>query len=225
MSDTTTRCIKMHSRDYHDYVIKDGKLIGEFDSMYRHSDGIPWHQDQTAYSIFSDIDLAILNHFRYRLGFRSLLEVGCGLGYFTNRLQESFGNDVVVSGLDVSDSAVKKASNMFPDIDFMVADLVKENVKSLRNKYDVVMEKEVLWYVLDDIDLFFSNMRNLSNRYFYISQSFPESKKFLGCDVFHNANELVEYISNRFTLIHSAVERDPGFGGRELVHILAEINQ
>lgn len=34
------------STDYHDYVIKEGKLIGEFEQMYQKSDGVPWHQNE-----------------------------------------------------------------------------------------------------------------------------------------------------------------------------------
>lgn len=34
-------------KDYHDYVIKDGKLIGEFDKMYADCDD-PWHQSREA---------------------------------------------------------------------------------------------------------------------------------------------------------------------------------
>ena len=33
------------STDYHDYVSKDGKSIGDFESMYRNSDTTPWHQN------------------------------------------------------------------------------------------------------------------------------------------------------------------------------------
>jgi len=38
--------VKINSDDYHDYVIKNGKLIGEFDQMYLKSKNIPWHQDK-----------------------------------------------------------------------------------------------------------------------------------------------------------------------------------
>lgn len=34
------------STDYHDYVSKDGKYIGDFESMCRNSDTTPWHQDE-----------------------------------------------------------------------------------------------------------------------------------------------------------------------------------
>jgi len=41
--DFSSREIK--SVDYRDYVIKDGRLIGEFEQMYKNSRDIPWHQD------------------------------------------------------------------------------------------------------------------------------------------------------------------------------------
>lgn len=34
------------SKNYHDYVFRDGELVGEFEAMYRHSEDVPWHQDE-----------------------------------------------------------------------------------------------------------------------------------------------------------------------------------
>jgi hypothetical protein len=34
------------STDYHDYVFRDGKLVGEFEEMYLNSATTPWHQDE-----------------------------------------------------------------------------------------------------------------------------------------------------------------------------------
>jgi hypothetical protein len=45
------------SKKYHDYVFKNGKLIGAFDDMYKNSDEIPWHQDETIKDIFSELDI------------------------------------------------------------------------------------------------------------------------------------------------------------------------
>ena len=61
--------------DYHEYVFKEGKLIGKFEEMYRHT-SMPWHQDETAYRIFSEIDLTILRQRKYE----KVLDVGRGLG-------------------------------------------------------------------------------------------------------------------------------------------------
>ena len=43
------------SKDYHDYVIKNGDFVGKFEDMYQNSSDIPWHQDETANAIFTDI--------------------------------------------------------------------------------------------------------------------------------------------------------------------------
>ena len=88
------------SRDYHDYVFKDGRLIGDFEGMYRHSAEVPWRQDRTAHEISADIDLAILQ----RRSYRSICDVGCGLGFFSARLRQELatpGGDLpMVVGLD-----------------------------------------------------------------------------------------------------------------------------
>lgn len=84
-----------HSTDYHDYVFKDGKLVGKFDEMYKYSREIPWHQDKNAYSVFSNIDIAILKQYKYE----SICEIGCGLGYFTNRLHKELSNNGGGGGL------------------------------------------------------------------------------------------------------------------------------
>jgi hypothetical protein len=34
------------ARDYHQYVFREGKLIGDFEAMYRNSKAIPRHQDK-----------------------------------------------------------------------------------------------------------------------------------------------------------------------------------
>ena len=38
--------MKEVSKDYHDYVFRDGKLVGEFEAIYQNSEGVPWHQDE-----------------------------------------------------------------------------------------------------------------------------------------------------------------------------------
>jgi len=208
-------------KDYHDYVIKDGRLVGEFDEMYRESSNVPWHQDETAYGIFSDLDVTILNAWRESLSINSMLEVGCGLGYFTNRLKQEAGINVV-TGLDVSSTAIGEARERFGSngVDFIVGDMASDAFTVPDEKFDLVMEKEVLWYVLD---VFFENMMNASRKYIYISQCFPGSEIYLGKDIFPNGNAIVDYVSSFSNVLYSVSECDSRFGGgRELIHILAE---
>jgi len=104
------------SKRYQDYVIKGGRLIGDFDGMYRNSSEVPWHQDKTVNSVFSDHTVTLIR----RLSPSSVLDVGCGLGYMLNRLMQEVTDIKKAVGLEISESAVMKARGMFPDIEFIV---------------------------------------------------------------------------------------------------------
>lgn len=96
---------------YQDLVIKDGKLIGHFDEMYKSFDD-PWHQSEPGHNALSaSRNIAMLNMAKY--GVRSVVEFGCGLGYYTDLLRRSLGLRVV--GVDISSTAIDKARQRFPD--------------------------------------------------------------------------------------------------------------
>ena len=78
------------AEDYHDYVFKGGKLLGEFEQMYKKAKNIPWHQNR----IPGEMDVHLLKTFvRQKAPYSTILDVGCGLGYFANELSE-FGRKV-----------------------------------------------------------------------------------------------------------------------------------
>lgn len=211
---------------YHDYVIKDGKLIGKFEEMYQVSSEVPWHQDETAFEIFSDIDITVLKYFRRKYGFESVAEVGCGLGYVAERLRTELAEQGVLSitGLDISSTAVSKATAMFPNIHFECRDILRDNFDDMRGRYDLVMAKETIWYVLDDIETYFAKLIEMSKRFVYIAQSFPDKKPFLGSDIFPDARALENFISTKVEIIHSTIEKDIRYGNRELIHVFAKRN-
>jgi hypothetical protein len=82
----------MESKNYRDYVIKNGKLMGDFDKMYKNSEEVPWYQDETAFALFTEIDLSIINYYHKKYQFKDICEIGCGYGYITNRLQNEIIN-------------------------------------------------------------------------------------------------------------------------------------
>ncbi|MGS0680116.1 23S rRNA (guanine(745)-N(1))-methyltransferase [Shewanella sp. 125m-7] len=49
------------------------------------------------------------------------LDIGCGEGYYSNRLVESLPNDFSLYGVDISKSALKYAAKRYPNISFSVA--------------------------------------------------------------------------------------------------------
>ena len=48
------------STDYHDYVFRNGQLVGEFEEMYRNSSSTPWNQDKQEEWIDIKLTLQIL---------------------------------------------------------------------------------------------------------------------------------------------------------------------
>lgn len=194
------------SKDYHDYVFKDGKLIGKFDEMYRYSAEIPWHQDKSSCKVFSDIDIAILKQFKYG----SICEIGCGLGYFSNRLHkelESTGEgQPKVTGIDISQAAIEKAIKQFPEIHFIAKDLRKESLQQLR--FDLVVVKQVTWYVVDELKQFLQNVEKMikEDGFLYVSESFPGTDKWVGQDVVDNHERLKEILMQYAKPIHYCIE-------------------
>jgi len=101
----------INSKNWRDYVFKDGKLIGEFELMYKNSEDIPWNQDNDSERLDCKIGLNILERYA---PYKSILEVGCGLGYFANEISRFSMKDGIVKRVDISPTAVYKAKNLFP---------------------------------------------------------------------------------------------------------------
>ena len=131
---------------YQDYVIKDGKFVGEFERMYQECDN-PWHQMEEANISYSRADTVNSIH-RFKL--RNVLEAGCGLGYFTAYLAEHCHN-VCITGMDISDTAIKKAKSNFPQLTFAQGDLSDLDGQMLE-RYDGIIFSEIMWYILDNLD-------------------------------------------------------------------------
>ena len=204
------------SARYQDYVIRNGEYIGRFEDMYSNASDIPWHQDETANAIFSDLTVAILK----KRQVASLLEVGCGMGFMAARLKSEIPELTRVVGLDISPTAAAKATAMFPDIEFRAGTL-----DSWRGgeTFDVVVSKDVLWYVLDDLSGYLAGLAGRSHRWVYIGQSFPDQKPFYGQDILPNAQALLDLLSSLgYRTVYSLVERDAAYGDREYVHTLIE---
>jgi SAM-dependent methyltransferase len=182
------------SSDYHDYSIKDGKLIGEFEDMYRHSAQVPWHQDKVMERYCVRICFNIIEYVLEK-GVKSVLEVGCGYGYVLSKLKR---NGISLSGFDISATAIARASRFHPGINFFVDDLKALNHKK---KYGLVICREVLWYVLNDFDAAVNNLCSLMEDagYIFIGVSFPDLKKpYFGKELLPGSEELIKILNERF---------------------------
>ena len=185
-----------HSKDYHDFVIKDGKLVGEFDQMYRKSETIPWHQDKEAFVVYSNIVLELV---KIKSPYRNILDVGCGLGYFTERLKP-FGK---VTGIDVSNAAVAKANVAFPGIEFLSVDITDKEgafAKLGKSKFDLVILKEIIWYIIHDFDVALDTIDSLltPGGYLICSNFFPSmGEKYYGKEMIPSPERLRDIFTER----------------------------
>lgn len=129
---------------YQDYVIREGRLIGEFEEMYRdHAD--PWHQtDAELHASDKAVALNLLARLHQRHGLKRAVEIGSGLGHYAARIAAT---GFETTGIEVAPTAVEKASRQFPQVRFLTGD-IKDHALIVAQRPDVIVMAEVTWYVL-----------------------------------------------------------------------------
>jgi SAM-dependent methyltransferase len=178
------------SDDYHDYVFRDGKLVGDFDNMYRNSKLVPWEQDTRAEHWYTQVGIAMIREFA---PYGQILEVGCGLGYIAAKLEESAL--LGVDAFDVSRVAIDRASDLHPGINFFVDNIADDTFRPKR-AYDLVVVSEVFWYVTPWLD---TTVRNIDacvkpGGFLYIGQAFPALHRvYVGKDRISGPDQLISY--------------------------------
>lgn len=197
------------SDDYHDYVFKNGKLIGQFDEMYHHSKEIPWHQDKTANQVFVDLDIAILKHFLPHFNIQSICDLGCGLGYVSARLHAELSphiDGLDVTGIDVSSAAALQAQTLHPHLAFFGVDILKDEIAQWEGGFDLLYIKDVLWYVCPDADQFIHKAKTLLKEGggIYMLQSVPDRQEYFGSDLFPSTFSIAEFLSEHFENIYTS---------------------
>jgi SAM-dependent methyltransferase len=159
-----------------DYWLNKGNMTfrGEFEEMYRDIDD-PWGCKKGASSLNNRLFLELLFGERR---FESVLDVGCGLGSFTSSILTRNGGGRI-TGCDISETAIEKASATYPHIEFVVRNILTDNLDDL-GVFDVIVLSEVLWYILDDIEgVFKKAAKSLSESGILgIHQYFPDDQKF-----------------------------------------------
>ena len=172
-----------HER-YQDYVIRDGRLIGEFEQMYRDFDN-PWRQnDELQFTSDKAVGLYLLSRLRRRHGVERALELGCGLGNYAAEIART---GLQVTGIDVSPSAIEKAALRYPGLDFRAGALSdRQLIKDIRP--DVVVMSEITWYVLEELRDFIDFLKHgLPDAYlFHTLNTYPPGVQKYGAEFFTN---------------------------------------
>lgn len=106
---------------YQDLVIKDGKFVGEFEKMYQEVTD-PWGQSRDFY--YSSLSRRSICYFLEKFDIKSIVEWGCGLGRTVNYIKENTGKDIDILGIDISKTAIDKAKNFYPKLEFKVDNIL-----------------------------------------------------------------------------------------------------
>lgn len=191
------------AESYNDYVIKDGRLVGEFEKMYARFED-PWHQSEKDYNLMSKSRWStILNIRKYEIN--SLVEFGSGLGHYTHMISSQTA--ARVTGVDISPTAVKKASARYPQDRFAV-DTVK-NVRAYRDR-DAVLFAEITWYILDDLKTVFAEMLDsFRGKHFLHNLVFYKGTQRYGREFFTTFEEFAAFCPFKLLEHSSSTTSDP----------------
>jgi SAM-dependent methyltransferase len=199
-------CPERHPRDYHDFVFRGGKLVGDFDNMYRYSSEVPWSQDKLSCHWCTEVGVLMLKD---RAPYGSILEIGCGLGFIAAKLKELVRDKGLFDAFDVSPEAIRQAGTLHEGIGFYVDNIADPSFRPKR-QYDLVVIKDIFWYVFDRME---TTVRNINAcvkplGFLYLGQSFPAlDSGFVGKEVIPNPDALLEFFSG-YDPVYTALLRN-----------------
>lgn len=202
------------STDYHDFVFRDGRLVGEFDQMYRKAAEVPWHQDRVAEQL--DVRMAV-ESVRHLGPYGRVLEVGCGLGYFAEVLRRQLAPSSVL-GVDVSPAAVDRARALHPEVGFAVLDIGDPGA-ALPGTFDLVTIRGCFWYLFPRLEAVVANLHRCCapGGILLVAQNFPpRDSQFVGKDVLPDPDALAARFAGRFqAVVRTWMQHAAAAGGND----------
>lgn len=179
------------NQDYHDFVIKDGKFVGDFEGMYKAVDD-PWEQSTRE---LMRTEKAIAIHLLAKYNRKKIVEVGCGKGDFTAKIHQ---NGFDVTGIDIAPTAISKARAKYPEIRFEVGDILDFGIYE-KIKPDCIILAEISWYVLEKLERFLDFYKRLDNVYLvHLLNIYPKNVQKYGVDYFTTLDEIMRFFSLRY---------------------------
>lgn len=175
------------SNDYHDFVIKDGKFVGEFEQMYSQCDN-PWPEsiEEIRMNPFSRLTI----DWAKDLGVKSMLSVGGGKGKYLNYLQENLPG-CGMSMIELSQSACEDCRRSYPSIHVIEGDSL-EQLSALNFQPDLIIFREIIWYILPNLGKVISALRErFAGSYIITELSFYQKQEY-GNEYIDGVNDFLE---------------------------------
>ena len=197
---------------YQDYVIKDGKLVGEFEQMYQDFED-PW--EQTLHETNASEKIICVNLIK-RFSLNNIIELGCGFGHLTNQVSKVCDS---VLGVDISPTAINTAKKKYKDCKFEVSNFSNfEKIKTVRP--DCIIMSEITWYVLDHLDDFILLLKKEMPNTILIHMltTYNNKNQTYGADKFTNLDEIKNYFGMNY-IESGEIERQDSSGSKRTYFI------
>jgi SAM-dependent methyltransferase len=180
------------SDDYHDYFIKNGEFVGEFEQMYQNV-ADPWGCEALSKRVDNDLLLAVVRPLSSEIA--TVLDVGCGLGALTARLATLLPQ-AAVHACDISVTAIAKAQSRFPGCHFFTFDVAagNEELPFAPGSIDLVSMAQVMWCILPQLERVFRSFHRLlgPRKHLVLQQAFlSSSEQRYGTGVVDTTRDLV----------------------------------
>lgn len=137
--------------------------------------------------------IIFLCNFSYNnLNCKKIFEVGCGLGNYTNLIDNK--TKLLCEGGDISKTAINKCKLLYKNINFVILDVTNiDNLIDICNKYDILIFLDITWYILENLDKILKILKKyFKNKYIIHSLVMYENQKY-GNKYFSNHKELLKY--------------------------------
>ena len=130
------------------------------------------------------------------------------MGCVTNRLRKELTISSV-SGCDISEHAIKKARVKYAGINFFVKDILNKTSQP-QKQYDFIYLKDILWYIVDDIEIFTDNILSLlrPEGMLYTMQSFPDLEDYYGKSIFPNPESILKFYEKYFNFRYKSIIKE-----------------
>lgn len=126
-----------------------------------------------------------------------ILEVGCGHGYVASFLKKMLSQEVYLTGMDISQSAISKAQSLHPDISFIVGDI--KSTLITEKPYDIIIMSQILWYIIDEFPDVFKNISKIlgENGYCIFVNAFIRNQQY-GNEIVDGFDGLIRYVLTNY---------------------------
>ena len=170
------------------------------EKLYTQSRTDPWGHDWRASQQLRYVKALemIDRHISPREAPQSILDIGCALGHFTVSLKNHFTGSRV-TGVDISEEAVRKCRQRHRDIDFMRASLPDLELDG--RTYDFISALEVIFYIkADQIDRALARIHEALNPGgWLLISTYLNKPPFKTSEVFRGA------LSGKFSLVDEVI--------------------